>query len=62
MFRHYVDPNGHFYLNNMDNLSDADLLLTALRNAKLFDAVMSDKEIAMRARRAADTSKFAGNL
>src|SRR5262249_48226749 len=62
MFRHHVDPNGHFYLNNMGNLSDADSLLTALRNAKLFEAVMSDKEIAMRALRAADTSKLAGNL
>jgi hypothetical protein len=50
MFRHHVDPNGHFYLNNVGNLSDADSLLTALRNAKLFEAVMSDKEIAMRAR------------
>ena len=62
MFRHHVDPNGHFYLNSMGNMSDADSLLTALRNAKLFHAVMSDREIATRALRAADTSTFAGNL
>jgi hypothetical protein len=62
MFRHHVDPNGHFYLNSMGNMSDADSLLTALRNAKLFHAVMSDREIATRALHAADTSKFAGDL
>jgi len=62
MFRHHVDPNGHFYLNSMGNMSDADSLLTALRNAKLFHAVMSDRKIATRALRAADTSTFAGNL
>jgi hypothetical protein len=26
MFRHHVDPNGHFYLNSMGNMSDADSL------------------------------------
>ena len=46
----------------MGNMSDADSLLTALRNAKLFHAVMSDREIATRALHAADTSKFAGDL
>jgi hypothetical protein len=43
-------------------MSDADSLLTAPRNAKLFEAVMGDREIATRALRAADTSKFAGDL
>jgi hypothetical protein len=37
-------------------------LLTALRNAKLFEAIISDQEIATRALRAADTSRFAGDL
>jgi hypothetical protein len=41
-------------------MTDVDSLLTALRNAKLFHAVISDREIATRALRAADTSRFAG--
>ena len=49
MHRHHVEPDGHFYLNGMGNMSDADSLLTALRNAKLFRAVMDDSEIATRA-------------
>lgn len=62
MHRHHVEPDGHFYLNGMGNTSDADSLLTALRNAKFFHSVMSDREIATRALRAADKSKFAGDL
>ena len=62
LFRHHVDPNSHFYLNGIAGMSDADSLLTALRNAKLFEAVISDHEIATRALRAADTSRFAGDL
>jgi hypothetical protein len=62
MHRHHIETDGHFYLNGIGNMSDADSLLTALRNAKLFHAVMSDREIGTRALRAADTSKFAGDL
>ncbi len=62
MFRHHVDPNSLFHLNGIGGMSDADRLLTALRNAKLFDAVLNDKEIATQAVRAADTSKFATEL
>jgi hypothetical protein len=62
MHRHHVEPDGHFYLNGMGNMSDADSLLTALKNAKLFQAVMNDSEIATRALCAANTSKFAGDL
>jgi hypothetical protein len=62
MFRHHVGPSEHFCLNDIGMMSDADSLLTALRNAKLFDAVLEDGEIASRALRAADTSKFAGDL
>ncbi len=29
MHRHHIEPNGHFYLNGMSNMSDADSLLTA---------------------------------
>jgi AbiU2 len=62
MHRHHIDPDGRFYLSGMGNMSDADSLLTALRNAKFFQAVMSNTEIATRAIRAADRSKFAGEL
>jgi hypothetical protein len=59
---HHVDPNLHFYLNAAALRSDAESLLTALRNAKLFEAVISDQEIATRALRTANTSRFAGDL
>jgi hypothetical protein len=62
MFRHHVDPNSLFHLNGIGGMSDADRLLTALRNAKLFDAVLNDQEIATQAVLAADTSKFATEL
>ena len=62
MFRHHVDPNSLFHLNGIGCMSDADRLLTALRNAKLFDAVLNDQEIATQAVLAADTSKFATEL
>jgi hypothetical protein len=52
----------HFYLNAIGNMSDADSLLTALRNAKLFHAVFEDHAIAAAAMRAADTSRFADDL
>ena len=52
----------HFYLNCIGNISDADLLLTALRNAKLFHAVLEDHAITTAAMRAVDTSRFAGDL
>jgi hypothetical protein len=59
MHRHHIDPAGHFYLNGIAMVSDTDTLLTALRNAKLFEAALDDREIASRAVRAADASKFA---
>jgi AbiU2 len=62
MHRHHIEPNGHFYLNAIGGMTDAGSLLTALRCAKLFDAVITDREIATQALRAAGTSKFAGDL
>jgi hypothetical protein len=52
----------HFYLNAIGNMSDADSLFTALRNAKLFHAVLEDHAITTAAMRAADTSRFVGDL
>jgi hypothetical protein len=62
IFKHHIDPNSHFYLNGMGRMSDADSLLTALKNGKLFEAVINDGDISARALRAADTSKFASNF
>jgi hypothetical protein len=62
MHGHHIETDGHFYLNGIGIPSDADSLITALVNAKLFHAVMSDHGIATRALRAADTSKFSGEL
>jgi hypothetical protein len=62
MHRHYIEPDGHFYLNGMGNMSDADSLLTALINAKRLLAIMDDKEIALRAILASDKSKFANDI
>jgi hypothetical protein len=61
LLRHHGD-SGHFYLNGIGGMSDADSLVTALQNAKLFHAVLEDHAITMRAMRAADASKFAGSL
>jgi hypothetical protein len=52
----------HFYLNAMGNMSDADSLVAAPRNAKLFHAILGDHAITTAAMRAADTSRFAGDL
>jgi hypothetical protein len=62
LFRQYVNPDLHFCWREIAGMSDADSLLTALRSAKLFEAVISDQEIGTRALRAADTSRFAGDL
>jgi AbiU2 len=56
MHTHHVRADHHFYLNAMGNMSDADSLVAALRNAKLFHAALSDREITMRAMAAADKS------
>ena len=60
LLRHYGVK--HFYLNAMGNMSDAGSVLTALRNAKLFHAILEDQAITTQAMRAADTSRFAGDL
>jgi hypothetical protein len=61
LLRHH-GAKGHFYLNAIGNMSDADSLVSALRNAKLFHAVIEDHEITTQVMRAADSSRFAGDL
>jgi hypothetical protein len=61
LLRHH-GANSHFYLNAVGNMSDADALVTALKDAKLFHTVIADHEITQRAMRAADTSPFAAGL
>ena len=62
MLQHHTGPNAHSYLNEIAGLSDADSLVTALRNAKFFEAVMSDQDMATRALDIADALRFAGDL
>jgi hypothetical protein len=62
MLQHHAGPNSHSYLNEIARLSDADSLVTALRNAKFFEAVVSDRDMATRALDVADASRFAGDL
>jgi len=61
LLRHH-GASSHFYLNAIGNISNADSLLTALRNAELFHSIIEDHEITLRAMRAADSSPFAGRL
>ena len=62
LLQHHAGPNSHSYLNEIAGLSDADSLVTALRRAKFFEAVVSDQDMATRALDVADASRFAGDL
>jgi hypothetical protein len=62
LLQHHGGPNARSHLNGIAGLSDADSLVTALRNAKFFEAVMSDQDMAARALDIADASRFAGDL
>ncbi len=58
MHKHYVDPNGHFYLNGVSHLSDADNLVKALKESTYFRALLDDKETTKRSADVAFNSKF----
>jgi hypothetical protein len=47
MHRHHIEPDAHFHLNAIAVITDADSLLTALRNANLFEAVVFRSEIVL---------------
>ena len=43
MYKHHVDPSGHFYLNAVRMMSDADQLVKALRESKYFWALLRSR-------------------
>jgi transcriptional regulator with XRE-family HTH domain len=56
--KRYVDPHGHFYLNGIGQLSDADLLVKALKESTYFHALLDDKTITKKAGEVAFASKY----
>jgi AbiU2 len=56
--KRYVDPSGHFYLNGIGNLSDADLLIKALKESTYFHAILDDKTLTKKAADVAFASKY----
>lgn len=58
MYKHHVHPNGHFYLNAVGMMSDADQLVKALRESKYFWALLEDRATTRLASDAANKSKY----
>ena len=58
MDTHYVDPAGHFYLNGVGYLSDADSLIKALKASTYFDALLHDKTLTRKSADVAFSSKY----
>jgi hypothetical protein len=58
MHKHYVDPNGHFYLNGIAQLSDAYMLVKALKESTYFWTLLHNKETTRQASDVAFGSKF----
>ena len=56
--KHYVDPQGHFYLNGVGALSDADSLVKALKESTYFHALFDDKTLVTKAGDVAFASKY----
>lgn len=56
--KRYVDPQGHFYLNSIGQLSDADSLVKALKESTYFHASLADRTFATRCAEIAFTSKY----
>jgi hypothetical protein len=56
MDKHYIDPNGHFYLNGIALLSDADI--KALKESTYFRTLLDSKETSRQASDVAFGSKF----
>jgi hypothetical protein len=58
MQKRYIDPNGHFELNSISLLSDADDLVKALKESAYFHILLADKETTKRSAEVAFNSKF----
>ena len=56
--KRYVDPQGHFCLNGVGALSDANSLVKALKESTYFHALFDDKTLAKKAGDVAFASKY----
>lgn len=58
MDKHYIDPAGHFYLNGVGYLSDADSLIKSLKESTYFHTLLHDKTLSQKCADVAFTSKY----
>jgi hypothetical protein len=58
MHRRYVDARGTFYLNGVGNISDAELLLKAVKESTYFHAALKDRAFTGRVGEIAFNSKY----
>jgi hypothetical protein len=56
--QHYIDPSGHFYLNGVGYLSDADGLIKALKESTYFCTLLHDKTLTQKCADVGFTSKY----
>ena len=58
LHKRYIDPAGHFYLNAVGYLSDADSLVKALKESTYFRTLMSDRGLTRACTDVAFNSKY----
>jgi HEPN superfamily AbiU2-like protein len=58
LHKHYIDQHGHFYLNGVGHLSDADTLVKALKESTYFQILLDDKTLAQKCADIAWTSRY----
>jgi transcriptional regulator with XRE-family HTH domain len=56
--KRYIDPKGHFYLNSVSLLSDADSFVKALKESTYFHALLNDKTLTKKVGDVAFSSKY----
>jgi len=58
LHKRYVDPHGHFYLNGIGQLSDADSLVKAIKESTYFHNLLDDKKLTQKCAHVAFGSKY----
>jgi AbiU2 len=58
LHKRYIDSNGHFYLNTVDNPSDADMLVKALKQSTYFHTLSKDRRFTQQCADVAFNSKY----
>jgi AbiU2 len=58
LHKHYIGRGGHFYLNGVGYLSDADSLVKALKESIYFNALMGEKTMTQKCADVAFGSKY----